>query len=204
MIFNHKRLGSFVEIGSQDPIKNNNTFILERKLGWLGVAFDKRQMFCRFYNWRRKSNCVDGDATCHDYAEIFAQFNLPRRIDFLQIDLDPAEASLAALCQLPHGDYRFSTIVFEHDSYQYGHHTRDASREFLLERGYHLLASDVRIGGKPFEDWWIDPLAKEITDGLTTLNFRDDDYFQVLTQLDFQLQSLHKNSGAYGEISPRR
>jgi hypothetical protein len=161
ILLDYKKGGTYVEVGSQDPLKNNNTFLLESQFNWRGLAFELRGMYSYFYNWRRRNRCIQSDATIIDYRRLLEDARFPTRIDFLQVDIEPAKATLEALLKIPHEKYRFSIIIFEHDFYQNGPEIRDRSRDFLVKLGYHLLIGDVMISGKPFEDWWIDPNAPE-------------------------------------------
>jgi hypothetical protein len=172
-----------VEIGSQDPIKNNNTFLLETSLAWRGVAFELRSTYVMFYNWRRRNSCIQGDATRIDYRVCFLEHNLPPRIDFLQVDIEPAQATLDALRALPHDKYRFSIIAFEHDGYQNDHEITNASRAFLSGLGYHLLVENVMIRGAAFEDWWIDPAANSLFTRLAEVQLATVDYTVALNEL---------------------
>ena len=44
-ILNFKKKGFFIELGSGDPIKSNNTYILEKKYDWNGIMIDSNQDF---------------------------------------------------------------------------------------------------------------------------------------------------------------
>jgi hypothetical protein len=102
-----------------------------------------------------------GDAVIFDYKKYFEDNNFPKRIDFLQIDIDSnpndctSAQNLLALIQVPLNNYRFSIIAFEHDTLMNPRNrtVRDAQREILLSLGYVLV---VRLS---YEDWWIDPKA---------------------------------------------
>lgn len=157
LLLKRKHSGTYVEIGAQDPIKNSNSFLLENDYGWSGISFELRNDFYTFFSYRRGNPCIRADATALNYLEIFKNAKLPQQIDFLQVDIEPASATLAALRQLPHDHYRFSVITFEHDCYQAGPEVRQESRQFLTGKGYRIFAKDVRFQGVAFEDWWIDP-----------------------------------------------
>jgi hypothetical protein len=182
-----KRGGYYVEIGSQDPIKNNNTFMLETYLDWSGLAFELRNTYADFYNWRRRNDCIQCDATEVDYAAIFDQYKVPERIHFLQVDIEPSLATLAALKALPHEKFRFSIIVFEHDNYQSTEKVDTTSRRFLSDLGYHLLVEDVQISKNSFEDWWIDPTCSELPDPIKSQRFIGLDYFEALKKINDHL-----------------
>lgn len=183
LLLRSKTAGTFVEIGSQDPIKNNNTFLLESSLAWKGIAFELRSTYVRFYNWRRRNPCIEGDATKINYRTHFRDRGFPHRIDFLQVDIEPAQATLDALRALPHNEYRFSIITFEHDGYQNDNEITNASRAFLMGLGYHLLVANVMVRGAAFEDWWIDPDADTRFSQLTQVRLAAVDYAIALDEL---------------------
>jgi hypothetical protein len=176
-----KSHGTYVELGSQEPFKNNNTYLLEFDHSWSGVSLDIRQDNTYFFNRSRRNPCLDLDATTVDYRTLFQKYNLPRTIDYLQIDIDPAEAALAALKRIPLNDYSFATITFEHDAYHFGEAVRRESRDLLLAHGYALFAGDVKNLELPFEDWWIKPdlVASKFFESAP--NFHGLDYSQILS-----------------------
>lgn len=149
-----KKEGSFLEIGAGDWKNNNNTYFLEKEFGWRGLAIDIEKHFCDEYNDNRLSHCINGDATSFNWDKILEEKKFPKRIDFLQIDIDnnPEYANLFALINLPLSRYRFSTIVLEH---RYGidktlESMRKIQHEILYSYGYKLFAEGF------IDDWWID------------------------------------------------
>jgi hypothetical protein len=156
MMNGFKKNGFFVEIGSQDPIKNNNSFLLEDRYGWKGFLLEIRDDFGLYCQLRRSNPCYILDATIADYRSLFEINNLHKQIEYLQIDIDPASASLLALKAIPHDEYRFNVITFEHDNYQGESSVMRESRDFLEGLGYRLIARNVKYKGADFEDWWVD------------------------------------------------
>ena len=152
----YKKDGFYIELGSNDPICNNNTFVLERKYGWKGISFEIDSDFVSSFNFKRQNHCVECDATSFDYLKYFKENNVPSRVDYLQVDIDPSLNSLAALKRLPFSEYRFSTITFEHDRYSSGDAVMLESRDFLSSWGYELRIPNVKNGDRDFEDWWVD------------------------------------------------
>lgn len=149
-----KRDGVFVEIGASDWKNNNNTYFLEKEFGWKGLAIDIEKHFCDEYNKNRLSHCINEDAMLCNWDKYFEENNFPKRIDFLQIDIDvnPKYANLLALTNLPLSRYRFSTIVIEHNvgfdkSFE---GMRKMQHEILYAYGYELVAEGFT------DDWWID------------------------------------------------
>ena len=154
-ILNYKKNGYYVEVGSGDPIKENNTYILETQYGWNGIGFEIDEEKNKNYNNIRKNICLNEDAIKFDYRKYFKENNFPKQIDFLQIDIDdtPKNANFLGLLNIPLTEYRFSVIIFEHDlirSYKF-EELRSTQRWILSCLGYVLVARTVS------EDWWVDP-----------------------------------------------
>ena len=156
-VLNHKRNGTFLEIGSNHPITISNTFLLEREYGWKGVMVDQHDHWTGLYKEHRPlSEYIIHDAVTIDYEK--ALENYPRDMDYLQIDLEVNNMStLNTLLNLNDSvlkSHRFAVITFEHDFYRGDYfRTRDLSRIILRDLGYKLLYPDVEL----FEDWWVHP-----------------------------------------------
>ena len=171
-----KRNGTYLEIGANDPIHINNTYLLEQ-FGYSGISIDINQDL----NWaskRLKSKYIVADATAINYNELLK--DMPKQIDYLQIDIDPEQATLEALQKLPHDKYRFSVITYETDAYKGNLTIRDASRELFKSLGYKMIVKNV--GTKEdkswsygpwvsYEDWYVDPnvINQSISDRFETL-----------------------------------
>lgn len=178
-VTNFKKNGSFLEIGAQHPHENNNTYALHHHFGWSGFSIEIDPSNLR--NWqtsRPSSPLVIANALELDYGTALPQWfpNSHKRIDYLQLDIDPSTNTLAVLKKLPLMDWRFSTITFETDAYTGDLRARNESRQILQELGYHLLVGDVEVLFPPvsknpiaFEDWWIDAT---ISDSLTTAGIK--------------------------------
>jgi len=152
-----KRNGTYVEIGGDHPVVINNSYLLESEFGWKGVSFEIIQSAVDFYNDFRKSPCLCEDATAVDYAEIFEENDLPLQIDYLQVDIEPAEQTLRALKNIPFDQYRFSVITYETDMYRDGPDCQEEAMRFLQDLGYELVVRNVANEGNPYEDWYVDP-----------------------------------------------
>lgn len=160
-MLNHKNNGVYVEIGAWHSSDISNTYLLEKDYGWTGVSFEIVQERVDEFNLNRINKCYAADATVFDYKSLFDELNLPKQIDYLQVDIEPAHNSLAALMALPLEEYRFSTITFEHDLYadENNIEVRNKQRKILSDLGYVLYKGNVKeihTNGS-FEDWWIDP-----------------------------------------------
>ena len=165
---NEKRNGWYVEVGSNDPVLYNNTYLLETEYDWQGVGFEWDQDLSNMYNSVRKNKCITADATKFNYLKYFQDNNFPKQIDYLQLDIEPAYQTLAALKQIPLTEYRFSVITYEHDLYAdpANKEIKEESIKILSSLGYELLVENVNDGSpdRIFEDWWIDPQVIRSTD----------------------------------------
>ena len=152
-----KRNGVYVEIGADQPRVISNTYLLEKDFDWSGISFELDADKVAFFNTIRKNKCLCEDATLYNYKSLFEKLNYPKQIDYLQLDIDPAEGTLRALKALPLDDYRFCVITYETDVYSSGADIQDEQIEILESHGYQLVAKNVKCEGNPYEDWWIDP-----------------------------------------------
>jgi tetratricopeptide (TPR) repeat protein len=146
---------TYLEIGSNDPKYNSNTYLLEQN-GWKGISveIDKEQV--DKFKSERSNLCIRHDATTLDYAELLK--DMPADIGYLQVDCDPPKVSLKALEQVLKSGHRFAVITFEHDAFSSGTSVRDASRELLIEHGYVMIADNISVDlNTPYEDWWAHP-----------------------------------------------
>ena len=157
MALDGKRQGVYVELGADLPRIINNTYLLESEFDWSGVSFEYDADKVLFFNTIRRNKCICADATDYDYKFLFEERNYPKQIDYLQLDIDPAEGTLEAMKKIPFSDYRFSVITYETDVYSSGPDIQDEEIAFLKERGYQLVVRNVKNENNPFEDWWIDP-----------------------------------------------
>lgn len=167
------RNGKYLEIGGQEPISNNNTYLLHRAFGWRGVSVELDPSHVPSWRQHRKdSNLVIADALTIDYENALPLWfgSHSKRVDYLQLDIDPSFNTLRVLKRLPLDEWRFSVVTFETDAYTLDRRARDESRAILSDHGYVLVAEDVSVLFSPispepipFEDWWVDPQAVEST-----------------------------------------
>ena len=153
-----KKKGVYVEVGADQPRVISNTYLLETEFDWAGVSFELDGNKVSFFNTMRRNKCICDDATEFDYKFLFGERNYPKQIDYLQLDIDPAQGTLEALKKMPLDDYRFSVITFETNVYTDGADIQEEQRILLDSKGYQRVIKNVRNEGNPFEDWWIDPL----------------------------------------------
>lgn len=162
-----KTNGYFLEIGSNDPIKHNNTYLLETQYDWKGLMVEHDKSFESSYKQHRPNSIHElADARQVNYRQIMDMNMFPTNMDYLQIDLDVNNRStldtFLLLNDTVFNKYKFATITFEHDIYTGNFfNTQSISREILQNRGYVLMFPDVSVfwegGYKPFEDWYVHP-----------------------------------------------
>ena len=191
-VLKNKTNGFFVEVGSDHPIKINNTYVLESILNWKGIMLEyKREAFEALYKQHRpNSEYLFGDAQQHNYLEIFDRYNAPQNIDYLQLDIAPPHKTLNVLKCLDEqvmNNYKFAIITFEHD-YAHGKNItpRNESRQILNNRGYFLVFGDI-CNKEPrwvYEDWYVHP------------DLVDMEYVKTL-----QSKNYPQYSSGFGEIA---
>lgn len=169
MMLGGKRNGRYLEIGGHAPVDNNNSCLLHRQFDWNGVTVElDPSHFPLWRDQRPDSTLLIADALKVDYAKALPMYfgEERRRIDYLQLDIDPSINTLGVLKRLPLDTWRFSVITFETDAYTNDMRARDESRAILSGHGYVLVASNVcvlfppvSLQPIPFEDWWVDPAA---------------------------------------------
>lgn len=161
-ILNFKKDGYCVDIGSNHSIISNNTYVFQ-EMNWTSISVESDVAYNQTYSTRHSGVHLNENALLVDYKKVFEEYEFPKSIDYLSLDVDTE--SLNVLRILPLDEYRFKVITIEHDQYLYGDTYRMPQRELLQSYGYLLLCSDVYVEQPgyenkeyPFEDWWIDPL----------------------------------------------
>lgn len=178
-----KKYGYFIEIGSNDPIIINNTYLLENQYNWKGIMIEYNESYLPQYKIKRPNSLhIINDARKINYIELFEKNNVPKNIDYLQIDLEANNGStietLEKLNKEVFDTYKFATITFEHDIYHtnYGN-TRLRSREILKNRGYICVFNDINNQGcNPYEDWYVHPDLVDM-DYINQLISNNKDYY---------------------------
>lgn len=159
-VLNGKMNGSYLEIGSFEPYKNNNTALLENKFAWSGVGIEINEDIVKTYRKHRHNPVVCSDALIIDYNKFLTKY-FPNQttIDYLQLDIDPPNNTYQVLLSIPFDKYKFAIITYEHDYYiDITRSYREKSREYLLSLGYELVVPNITPYGRfAFEDWWINP-----------------------------------------------
>lgn len=164
-VLNNKQNGIFLDIGAGHPTYINNTYLLEKEFGWIGVSIDNDQK--NETSWAQSNRSpvfMCRDALEIDYKVFLTALFIAKslaHVDYLSIDLEPPIRSLEVLRKIPFKDFPFQVITFEHDSYRRdpGHdntrtYTIRESRKILCFHGYRLVFSNSQ------EDWWIHPTVQ--------------------------------------------
>lgn len=172
--------GHFLEIGSNDPINTNNSYLLEKEFGWKGVMVEYDKNFEKAYKIHRPNSIhILEDARHVPYRKILDDNNFPCDMQYLQVDLDVNNRStldtLLLLDNTVFDKYKFAAVTFEHDIYTGNFFdTRRISREIFAKRGYILVFPDVKVFFEnrycEFEDWYVHPdlVNQDIIDKLKT------------------------------------
>ena len=184
-----KSTGCFLEIGAGDGSTINNTLLLESTLGWRGIGIELDPDLVALYNAKRSNLCLLADATSLDYQKNLDKYSFPAQIDYLQIDIDPAHQSLAALREVLKTNRRFTVITFEHDLYVSKENVlvKNLAYKLLGESGYVRIMNNVEYDGSAFEDWYIDPL---IVNGWRVKLFR---FFHASGLLELKIRLLKRS-----------
>jgi hypothetical protein len=167
-ILKFKKNGIYVDIGSCESKNANNSYYFDSELNWKGICVEIQKLYESSYALRKNCKLIIDDATQLNYKKIFEEQNFLKEIDYLSLDVDTL--SFSVLNILPFDDYDFKVITIEHDSYLYGDTYKKPQRDFLQNKGYVLLCSDVYVEhpgyydhygkyGKQesFEDWYVNP-----------------------------------------------
>jgi len=158
-ILNGKLNGTFIEIGGELPIQGNNTVLLEKMFGWRGYSIELKPKYAPMWITDRTTPLYIQSALDTDYVALAEKNNLGNIIDYLSVDIEPAEHTFASLQKIDHTRLRFKVITFEHDHYNGGQgpRVRLESREYLKSLGYLMIVGDISHAGHLAEDWWIAP-----------------------------------------------
>lgn len=169
--------GYYLEIGSGEPDRINNSFFFEKNLQWDGVSIDISKVFFERWYSLRKNLLLSEDATQSDYSAILNGF--PQVIDYLSLDID--QSYDVVLERLLRSDVIFKIITIEHDFYRYGDVYRKRERQILSDRSYYLLCPDVAMNGLAFEDWWVHPsfFPSNLLSSLTSLDLSSKNYAEI-------------------------
>jgi hypothetical protein len=156
-VLKQKKNGIFLDIGGGEPVKINNTYLLEKNYNWSGISIDNEKEYKVLWDNsnRNSDNFLIHDALTIDYDSLISDIlikNKTDRIDYLSMDLEPPQITLEVLLKFPLDKCRFSVITFEHDLYRNNSHILETSRELFKKYNYKLIGDNINNQ----EDWWID------------------------------------------------
>ena len=152
-----KHEGTYLEIGAWDGLDLSNTYLLESEYNWRGVALDNVEKNVTRYNKKRINKCLLQDALFANYEEILRNLGFPGVIDYLQLDIEPAENTFNCLMRIPFDKFKFRVITYEHDLYASAENYvyKDKAFKYLSGLGYTRVANNVQNLGNPYEDWYV-------------------------------------------------
>ena len=152
----NKTGGFFLDLGCNDPIFHNNTYLLEKELGWTGILVDIQKPLvekCREVRTERNSYVCCNLITTK-ITDILDNIGCPKHIDYISFDVDDATTSV--LGGFDFDKYSFSFLTFEHDLYRIGPDLKVLANKLLLNKGYKLYRENVCASPTEiFEDWYI-------------------------------------------------
>ena len=154
-----KKFGTYLEIGAGDAFYGNNSYLLEKDFDWRGVSIDIDENFVKKFKNERINDCLLTDARYVDFEKVLTSKGLGDKIDYLQIDCDPAGTSFEVLKSIPFDKIQFAVITFEHDYYaEPKSGVREKAREHLNSYGYKLISGNISPDdNRPYEDWFAHP-----------------------------------------------
>lgn len=185
-LFEFKREGYFLDIGAHNGIDINNTYFLEKELGWSGICIEADPVIFSSLSSNRKCTCVniavsdqEGEISflqdgfsgressspgsirikTKSLKEILNDLNPPKVIDYLSLDIEGME--LKALMGFPFDEYGILAITVEHNLYTGKEDYKREIKNFLEGKGYLIFRENIESQGSPFEDWYIDKSLKE-------------------------------------------
>ena len=180
---NGKKNGTYLEIGSNLPVYNNNTYLLESEFDWRGVSVELEASYNNEFNLIRKNPAITEDATTCNYDYLLSVYGTGTLVDYLQVDCEPAEITYTALQKIPFDKYTFRVITYEHDSYlDPTEKYKKLSREFLEKLGYKLVIGNVGVDmNSSFEDWYVHP------------DHVDMERLKAIKEVNKQIVPIHKH-----------
>ena len=166
LTLDRKQSGLFVDLGAGHPQTYSNTFGLEKYAGWRGILADIETLD-QLKAERDPRNLFYGNALDPKLmADILTLADANEgTLDYLSLDLEPPESTLAALYGLPLDQMTFAIATVEHDLYRGKQSIKFAIEGILQGYGYRRVAENVRMIAKnesgyllvPVEDWWVHP-----------------------------------------------
>ena len=161
--------GTYIEIGGNDPIRHSNTYNLEVHSGWKGFSVElDTQYQDAWKNCEERKNKIYWDnALTFDYVSAIHETNLPKNINYLSIDIEPASNTFDTLKRIIGQGITFDIITFEHDLYREEEDFNKKAIEFLDMHDYKVAVENVYFKKKAksvekiYETWFISSKFKK-------------------------------------------
>ena len=159
--------GVYIDVGSGEPAKFSNTYMLEVKKKWKGFGVDigsfnpaRAQELKNLWTKHpeRKNKVYWEDAVTFNYKKALIEQNLSLNIDYLSCDIDPQEKTFYALKKIISDDVRPNLITFETDLYREKKDYSLLAYDFLKPYAYKYAVKNVYSNLKKtkiFETWFI-------------------------------------------------
>lgn len=165
----HKRGGFFIDIGAHDGVTINNTWVLEKLLGWDGICVEP----CRtnFEKLVHNRECIttsvamagkcgtvrfkeyEGDTFAGhidkegnykvkavDFPSLLRRYQAPEEIDYISIDVEGSELDI--IMSFPWDEYDVKIWSIEHASFNDGGAMRGKISSYMAEHGYMMQMVD--------------------------------------------------------------
>ena len=152
--------GNYIDIGCGEPMRMNNTYLLETFYGWKGYGIEYNEDPKK--NWElcveRKNKVYWTDALNFNYTKALKENKILQDVDYLSCDIDPQESTFLVLKKVINENIKPKLITFEHDKYKEKKNYDAMAREFLLPKGYKIGIENVYSNfkkNKIFETWFL-------------------------------------------------
>lgn len=145
--------GYFLDIGAGNPVKGNNTYLLEL-LGWKGILIDNDASSINQCKEMRVNPSFCADVHTINWRQFLRENNVPKIIDYISLDVDDSNSDF--MRDFPFDEYAFKLMTFETDAYNNGTKRKaEFDKALAFQPNYMRLAEDVTTQGLAFEDWVI-------------------------------------------------
>tara|TARA_R110000765_G_scaffold342107_1_gene432184 strand:- start:1634 stop:2461 length:828 start_codon:yes stop_codon:yes gene_type:complete len=173
----------FLDIGASSAVLGNNTFLLEKELGWGGLCFDLREegtgvTATTFTNKggtyeERGVELHNVDCTTPAFLNILKENSFPQIVDYVSMDVDAA--SIPTLLNLVEtGGYIFKFLTYEHDYHYSRNHNLSLRHRDVIPQG--TLNKETEVYESGVDHLWTQPFSQE---GIDARKYRAKDMLQA-------------------------
>jgi len=195
-----KSHGTWLEIGCGDPIRSNNTYLLEKKLGWTGISIDAQKMdddivtpfeeyWSGFYSVIRRPHWPQETILPHQIPGDTVLENIPYFQNFIQrqlTDIDQIPKSQRNWCNT-----RPSTDFHQVDALTFDYSIVPAYCDYL-QIDIHPSSNNLKL---------LELVLPDIRFGVITFEHDAWDHTQISKQVRLQSRSILKDYGYLMVIS---